>query len=253
MKDKLTDQNYWENYYHQASTQKANIENVCGYYNAIWDIWVKSAARKPETVIEIGAYPGRYIAYFAAKLGLHVTGLDYNSDLNKIKESMEVMGVKDYDYIQADFFKYLPDKKYDLVFSGGFIEHFDDFKTTLDLHLNYLASTGSLLVMIPNMNYLRKYYARLLDKKNIEVHNLNSMHLSVFKDFASRNNLQIKYLSYEGGFSFNVHEPLTKPYKKLAFKVTRKIFKAINPLLAKYPSKYYSANIIGIFTRKQDI
>lgn len=250
MTDKLTDQKYWETYYDKASTKKENIESVCGYYNSVWDLWMKSAAKKPETVIEIGAYPGRYIAYFAAKYGLKVTGLDYNSDQNKIKESMDIMGVKEYDYIQADFFNHQTTKKYDLVFSNGFIEHFDDFKTTMDLHLNYLSDGGSLLLMIPNKNYMRKYYGKFLDKKNLDVHNLNSMHLHVFEDFAKRNNLVINHLSYKGGFAYSVHEPLTKSYKKVAFKVASKIFKALNPMLEKHPSKYYSANIIAVFTKK---
>jgi hypothetical protein len=88
-----------------------------------------------------------------------------------------------------------------------------------------------------------------MDKKNLDMHNLKCMHLSVFKAFAKRNQLNIEFLGYDGGFAYNIHNySQSSSFKKFIFNVLLKVFKKINPWLAKRPSKWYSANIIGIFT-----
>jgi SAM-dependent methyltransferase len=251
MNEKLTDQKYWEKYYNKASTQRETIERICGEYDEIWKKWYGSAnISKPQSMIEIGAYPGRYIAYLSNLFGIEVTGLDYNSDKDKIVETMKIMGVSNYHYIQADFFNHLPTQKYDLVFSNGFIEHFDDFNQVMDLHIKYLNDNGSLLMIIPNKNYLRKYYGLLYDKENLSVHNLNCMHLDVFKKFAERNNLKIQYLNYQGGFAYRYHSVISNKLKLRSAELIIKVFKKLNPFLEKHPSKYYSSNIIAIFTKK---
>ncbi|MEI6880077.1 MAG: methyltransferase domain-containing protein [Bacteroidota bacterium] len=250
MENRLTDQNYWENYYEKASTSKKTIERICSQYDPIWDLWISKSNKNPNNLIEIGAYPGRYIAYLKNKYNIDITGLDFNSDKEKVKETMEIMGVENYTYLQADFFDYSPEKKYDLVYSNGFIEHFDDFNKAMDLHLNYLNEDGSLFIMIPNLNYLRRYYGLFFDKENLNIHNLNCMHLDVFKKFAQRNNLEIKYLNYHGGFAYRYHSKISNKLKLHLAALIIKIFKKINPLLEKHPSKYYSSNIIAIFTKK---
>lgn len=85
---------------------------------------IKACSGKPEFIIEIGAYPGRHLAYLAAKYNLHPTALDYNSDRFKIEESFEVMGVSNYNITQADFLQHETTEKYDVLISNGFIEHF---------------------------------------------------------------------------------------------------------------------------------
>ncbi len=252
MQDSLTDQQYWETYYQKASTQKETVMKIGDSFSAIWDIWMKSCRKKPETVIEIGAYPGRYIGYFGRKFGLKPTGLDFNSDRSKIEETMKVMEVDNYEYIQADLFKHEPDKKYDLVFSNGFIEHFDDYQKVLDKHLDYLSPEGSLLIMIPNKRYLRKWYGMLLDRKNLRIHNLNCMNFDTFETFAKKNNLKIEYLKYSGGFGYPVHEPLNNIFKRVLYGLVSRIFKKLNPWLERHPSKYWSTLIICVCTPQRE-
>ncbi len=248
MEERLTNQKYWEKYYDEVSLEKNSVLKICDYYNPVWKAWMSYCKKKPETVIEIGAYPGRYISYFGSKFGLKPSGIDFNSDVNKIAQSMKIMGVSDYEYIQKDLFEYVPEKKYDLVFSNGLVEHFSNFHDVLDKHLEYMHNGSSLLIIIPNKNYLRKYYGLLLDKKNLMLHNLECMNLKTFKDFSVRNKLKAEYLSYYGGFAYAVHEPLNNIFKRLFYAVSSRFAKILNPWLEKHPSKYWSSVIIGIFT-----
>ena len=127
---KLTTQKYWETYYKHSHANKQHIKTVCSYYNPIWDMFIKNQS-DAKSLIEIGGFPGRYLAYLANRYKLKPTCLDYNSDLTQIEGSF-VMGVPDYHIIQEDFTAYKPQITYDYVMSNGFIEHFENYEAILE-------------------------------------------------------------------------------------------------------------------------
>ncbi|WP_242131701.1 class I SAM-dependent methyltransferase [Aestuariivivens marinum] len=251
MNKNLTTQRYWETYYGNNHANRQHIIKVCSFYDFYWDIFFNTTNTPSTSLIEIGGFPGRYLAYLASKFRVYPTCLDFNSDLSQIKESFKVMGVESFEILQKDFTVYQPQSKYDFVFSNGFIEHFKDFNHILDLHVSYLKPQGCIMIMIPNMKGYIKYYKLLVDRRNLKVHNLKCMSLKVFKHFAKRNGLNIVELTYFGGFPFSVHQKLNL-IQKLIFKIHRLVFKFfLNTYVEKYPSKYFSSTIIGIFERKQ--
>jgi trans-aconitate methyltransferase len=244
--EQLTNKSYWENYYHKSQVSRQQIEQVCGRYDLFWDQLVAACNQPPKSIIEIGAYPGRYIAYLADRYELEATALDYNSDRTKIEEAFQTMGVTRYDIIQADFLKYEPIRQYDLVISNGFIEHFENYDEVLDRHCKYLAPGGSMLVMIPNKRYLREWYGRVVDYENLKMHNLSCMNLKTFRRFSERNNLDVLSLGYFGGFPYSVHQKLNFG-QKIIHHAFRRVFKYLNPSIEKRPNKYLSGSIVGIF------
>lgn len=249
MSDKLTTQQYWESYYTNKHINKKRIESVCSYYDEFWNQFIDTKKQSKE-LIEIGGFPGRYLAYLSAKYQVNPTCLDYNSDKTVIEAVFKVMGVDQYDIIQEDFTLFETPKQYDYVISNGFVEHFEDFNTILDLHVNYMKDQSKLMVMIPNMRGYIRFYKYLVDYKNLKIHNLKCMHLSVFKAFAKRHNLEIKHLNYHGGFPIGVHQKINLA-QKLIFKIHRLFFKFVfNPYLMKHPSRFFSSSIIAIFEKK---
>jgi 2-polyprenyl-3-methyl-5-hydroxy-6-metoxy-1,4-benzoquinol methylase len=248
MTEKLTTRNYWENYYKNNHADKKHIVNTCSQYDSYWDEFIKEDSQS-KSIIEIGGYPGRYLAYLADKYKLEPTCLDYNSDTTQIERTFAVMNVGTYHLLDKDFTEYQTEVQYDYVISLGFVEHFDDFNAILDKHTAYLKPGGKMLIMIPNKRYLRRFYGYLLDYKNLKAHNLKCMSLKTFQDFGQRNNLKVSCLEYNGGFQFSVHQKLNF-LQKLIFKATRIIFKfGLNPYIEKHPSKYLSASIIGVFEK----
>lgn len=249
MADKLTSQEYWESYYGKHHANKNRIISVCSYYNTFWEEFFGSSSNS-KTLIEIGGFPGRYLAYLADKFKVKPTCLDYNSDATHVQEVFRTMNVTDYEILQKDFTTFKTPTTYDYVISNGFIEHFEQFNTILDLHVDYMKSDGSLLIMIPNMRGYIRFYKYLVDYKNLKIHNLKCMHLEVFKNFAERQNLHIRHLGYYGGFPLGVHQKLNI-FQKLIFKVHRLIFKfVLNQYLMKHPSRFFSSSIIAIFDKK---
>ena len=151
----LTSKEYWQDYYQQASEDKQTIIKVCGAYDYFWDLLLKSCSQPPKSILEIGAFPGRYLAYLSSRYKIQSTGLDFNPDEEKFSRSMHAMDVTDYRYICTDFLEHTPSPDYDLVFSNGFIEHFTNYAEVLDKHAAYLKPGGAMMVMIPNKRYLR--------------------------------------------------------------------------------------------------
>lgn len=247
--ERYTSQEYWESYYSKTSAQAQNIKRIVGSYDPIWDFAVKQVKRKPENIIEIGCYPARYLAYLASKYELKAYGIDFNSDLNKIKESFDSFDIDDYQIYQEDFLNFDPQKKFDVVVSLGFIEHFSNFDQVLDKHVPLLSEDGVLILTVPNLRNLRKIFGYVFDYRNLKAHNLRAMRMKVFKDFAYRNNLEIKKLMYEGGFQYGVHQKLSL-VQRILYKPVRLFFKKINPVLARHPSSLYSGSIVGVFTPK---
>lgn len=247
MKDKLTTQDYWETYYAQNHAKREHIIGVCSYYDKYWDQFIDEPSQG-KSLIEIGGFPGGYLSYLSSKYELEPTCLDFNSDTSQIEQCFKIMGVENYSILVKDFTTFRPNLKYDYVISMGFIEHFEDFDTILDKHLEYLKPDGKLLIMIPNLRYLRKIYGILCDHDNLKSHNLKSMKSKVFKDFAARNNIHLRSFNYFGGFPFAVHQKLNW-FQNLIYQSFRISFKLINPYLVKYPSKYLSAGMVGIFEK----
>ncbi len=245
--ENYTTKEYWVKYYSNANADKELINKICSKYDNLWDK-LYASAKDPKTLFEIGAYPGRYLAYVAARYGLEPTGIDFNPDQDTVLHTFELFGLKNGKYLIEDFLKVKPQAKYDLILSNGFIEHFADFQTILDKHADFLKPGGAMLVMIPNKRYLRKWYGYWLDRENLLAHNLKSMSLKTFRDFADRKNLRIVHLDYLGGFAYKVHQRLNF-WQKLVYHSMRYLSLKLNPLLSKYPSKYWSGTIIAIFSK----
>jgi cyclopropane fatty-acyl-phospholipid synthase-like methyltransferase len=249
MKEKLTTQKYWESYYSKSRASADHVLTVCSYYDKFWEVFI-SGADSNKTLIEIGGFPGRFLAYLSQKYKLQPTCLDYNSDKTQIEDTFKIMNVKDYNIIQEDFTKFKTPVTYDYIMSNGFVEHFTNFPEILDQHITYMHDTSKLLIMIPNMRGYIRIYKYFLDYNNMKIHNLKSMHLDVFKSFAERNNLSITYLDYFGNFPLSVHQKLNI-FQKIVHKMHRLVFKNWgNKWVSKHPSIYFSSSIMAIFEKK---
>lgn len=67
------------------------------------------------------------MAYIARNFGYFPEGINYVEGTRAIvKQALQNNGIDDSKIYEDDFISWKPPKQYDLVFSGGFIEHFTD-------------------------------------------------------------------------------------------------------------------------------
>ena len=190
MQNKLTNKEYWENYWANYEFKKIS-ENVL-----IKKILPK--LKGAESFIEIGGFPGEIATYFYNNICLNVSILDYYID-EKIVNKVEIVNSipeNSIKCIESDFFEYNESTKYDIVFSYGFIEHFDDTKDVLWRHIRLLSDKGKLLVILPNFRGLNGLIQYLFDRETYNVHNLKSMVIerlkNVLNEFAL-SEFEVKY------------------------------------------------------------
>lgn len=141
-------------------------------------------------VLEIGCAPGKQLAYVSKVLGAKVSGIDYSTAgvgyTNKLFGALDIDGdVRCEDMFNSSF----PSDSFDVVYSIGVVEHFDDPRQLIEIHTEFLGHGGTVLIAIPNYGGI---YGRLqgrFDPENLSIHNLDMMHIDSFRRLAPRNSV----------------------------------------------------------------
>jgi SAM-dependent methyltransferase len=177
---RLSRKNDWVKYWRNKKLIKKVPRKY--YYRDFIDNAIKHL--KPGSkCIEIGGFPGYFSIYFKKFHKFNPVLIDYYIDKKIFFEILKFNGLKaqDIKYIEGDVFLSAPDKKYDLVYSMGFIEHFDNLRDTLLTHLKYLKPGGILLISLPNFRGVNGLLQRIFDPEMLSIHNLKIMDLTILK------------------------------------------------------------------------
>jgi len=151
--------------------------------------------------LEIGGFPGLYSVLFRKYFGYQVTLLDYYIDREIIGRVFEANGVpQDVTIIESDFLEYRGKRKYDVVFSMGFIEHFRDVEFIIKKHAELTKAGGYIVIGLPNFLGFNGILQRLFDPSNLNVHNIEAMRLTRIRDIFRNQHIQTLHADYYGKF-----------------------------------------------------
>lgn len=173
------------------------------------------------SVIEIGSFPGPHLATFG-DLGYTLSGIDFHpANETAVPHWLQKEGFKTGEFMAGDFFETSLEKKYDVVASFGFIEHFKNFEEVILLHAALVKETGYLIITTPNFRGFIQYMLhKTFDKSNLAVHNLESMRPKKWAKILSDNGFEIITKGYFGNFWFwhgaEKHGKLKKAILRLA-------------------------------------
>lgn len=118
--------------------------------------------------IEVGCGGGKWLVYSKKRFAFNVSGIDFSSEGCKLAQrAAETANIKA-NIFCGDFFSFdFRRKKFDVVFSDGFLEHFSDPQFVLS-ELDRLVKPGGLLItIIPNLRGLHSLYIKLTKKRDI--------------------------------------------------------------------------------------
>ena len=155
---RLTDEAYWNNQY--------KVKNIGNVYriNTKTNLAVQELDNlfkrylpvdERLSFLEVGCAPGIWMEYFHKNFHYSVDGIEYTSsgyratirNLAKFKVEGKVY--------HQDFFEHsLGVDRYDVVFSGGFIEHFSEAEDVIKRHIDLLKPQGIAVIEIPNLGGL---------------------------------------------------------------------------------------------------
>ena len=102
-------------------------------------------------LIEIGCAPGRWMVYFHEKYGYAISGIEYGKKAADLtRRNLEMQGIEA-EVLAEDFFRAKIDPgSYDVVFSGGFIEHFRDLPVVVKRIC--ALSRRYVVTLVPNLS-----------------------------------------------------------------------------------------------------
>jgi 2-polyprenyl-3-methyl-5-hydroxy-6-metoxy-1,4-benzoquinol methylase len=251
----LTNHRFWEDYWNKQSINKSKKKTTL-LIQEIFRIFDKYLPKDSSlNVLEIGGGSGEFLLYMAKNFGYNANSMDYSSAGNeKTKETFVNNGI-DIIIYEQDLFTFNDNSlKFDIVFSLGFIEHFDNVEKVIEKHLELLKPGGILLLGVPNLAGIYHEFLKYLSPSHDKTHNLKTMDIDNWKVFEKKGELITIFKGYIGGFEPLIMKKLDlnnyfNQFLYFIVKLLMIVFSFRMSFLRKINSKYWSGYMIGIYRK----
>ena len=169
---RLTDQKYWEHVWTQKDTRDwGDLRWVEAFYRTrVLDraLRARLGHAPGRRFLELGCGTGRWLIYFHKRFGYSVTGCDYSEASYLMAKRNLAAAEVEGTVVRGDLFGHTGE--YDVVFSTGLIEHFDDPPRVLAKFVSLLRPGGTLISLVPNLGGLSGLYHRLWKPETFATH-----------------------------------------------------------------------------------
>ena len=172
-----TEQEYWDaSYASRADAVRMRLPSSFRVNVRNFQRLMRAHVQPGMKVLEVGCAPGKNLAWVALALKARVVGLDYSEHgIATTARLFQSLGIEA-NLVCEDFFATtLPRGSFDVVYSNGVIEHFDDPGPIVRQHVDMLAPGGVAVITIPNYGGVYGRLQRWFDPANLDIHNLNIM------------------------------------------------------------------------------
>jgi len=225
-KQRLTTKEFW-------TQENPNFEFQRHNGHAIYDLIKKYIpANEHGSCLEIGSFPGPFLSFFG-DLGYTLNGIDFHPK-NEIDLPawLKSEGYKVDEFRTIDFFEYTTIRKFDVVASFGFIEHFQNYKEVILQHADLVDDNGYLIITTPNFRgVLQKWLHKTYDKTNLSLHNLDSMQPQLWASLLAENGFDVKYKGFFGGFQFWRSIEEMSVFKKKSLWIIERVLQRLRKIL----------------------
>lgn len=263
MQNELADKNFWDKYWDGIKIPVI-ADKAIRWNQALLDVFQKHLPNDADIkIFEVGCAPGRWLAWFNKYLSYTVSGCDtapmgYQLTIENLKH----FGINGRIYNTGILSDELPENYFDIVYSIGFIEHYEDPTEIIEKHLRLLKKKGYLLLVIPNTSgminkMLFKYYKMT---SFLSHHNLKISSKHYLNTIGENFNLDFIYVNYVGGFdplfilgNYHMRDVDNKKYSLYPlFKIQSLLekFNFLSKIFLNINSSLFSHMVVGIFQKK---
>jgi SAM-dependent methyltransferase len=189
MQQALTDQSYWDEIWQfTGDFAAAPAPRV---HEAMTDRFLQAAFAAHlgpgRRFIEIGAGGSPWPGFVARQLGADGWGIDFSRPGLALAARAAADVRERVRLVDGDLFDRtkLPARSFDLVYSGGFVEHFESPKSVMERFAELLAPGGVVVTLVPNLAGLNGALQKLADEETFLRHivhtpsSLDAAHASV--------------------------------------------------------------------------
>ena len=204
---RLTTKDHWEKVWTAKEITAIEFDPLLPNFRERHQLFEKYIPKSTNgTVMEIGAYPGRYLHYFHKYFQYMPWGVEYveTNALHAVRllENNGVFAT----ILNKDFFTLDPQESptgdgWNITMSFGFIEHFDDSTEVITKHIEVTRAGGIIILSVPNHAGINGWILHKIDKELWDQHNkmsLKDMQIAVKKAGGS----EVLYAGYVGHLGF---------------------------------------------------
>jgi SAM-dependent methyltransferase len=252
------DQSYWDSYWSPVDLpiEVTRSDTNSASKDAILDVLEEHVKRRPElSVLEVGGAPGQYLAWMARRLGCSCAVLD-NSEVGceKARRNFEALGI-DLAVYERDLFGEDLDSvgKFDVVYSLGLIEHFENFEGSIERHAALARPGGTVIIGCPNLRGLNWLLMRLMRPRALATHNLTSMAIDRWDSAARRSGMDAVFTGPIAGFDPRMFTSLER--RGLVAQALRRgmlimdaVMRSLRPL-RRLNSRWFSGYLIAVYRK----
>jgi SAM-dependent methyltransferase len=201
----------------RATSDSAGDAAGSGYWNQVWTrlppiadyagpvfeqhpIFAKFIPKTGGDAIEIGCVPGNFMIYLHNEFGYRIDGVDYCGNMDYVRRNLQHNGIYDSNLYDADFFTFVPRQQYDLVFSGGFVEHFDDHELVIQKHADLAKPGGRVVIFLPNLTHIHKLLCSCFAPGVLRVHRFTLMDRDKLRATLEKAGLRVLHCEYHKTF-----------------------------------------------------
>ncbi|MGQ9688163.1 MAG: class I SAM-dependent methyltransferase [Desulfobaccales bacterium] len=122
-------------------------------FHRLWAPFLAARNAAPLKLLEIGCARSPWLPYFAREWGCAIAGLDYSARGCRQSRALLVREGIQGEIFHQDLFHPKPSQLsfFDVVFSNGVVEHFQDPEVVLARMADYLRPGGLMLTIVPNL------------------------------------------------------------------------------------------------------
>jgi len=233
----------WDQVWKRA--RLSNTLNTNSLFGFCFNRLMEKHLEKGKKLLEIGCAGGKFLVYFNQKFDCDVYGVDCSPVGCKLAKKNLELAKTNGTIICDDIFQCekLQKESFDVVFSGGFIEHFDETETVIEKHVALLKPGGTLIIELPNMFGLHGYVFRIFNRDSYYEHKL--LTAKMVEECFSNLGVQIEESAYIGSLILESggKPGFIQPFFYLANKVFYYMIRGLNMF---FKSKYVSPYIVII-------
>lgn len=146
---------------------------------------LRRVARPGMRVLELGCAPGKILAWVAARFDAEVAGLDYSErGIEWSRTLFQHLGTRADLRCEDVFHTTFEPGSFDLVYSSGLIEHFEDPRAIVRAHVALTKPGGTTVIAIPDYGRVYGWIQRRFDPENLAIHNLRIMQPDALRELA---------------------------------------------------------------------
>ncbi|HUS68264.1 MAG TPA: class I SAM-dependent methyltransferase [Kofleriaceae bacterium] len=169
MPSALTDQHYWNAVWTYVGDQPSNApqeDDPRDRYRAQLFERFRTHLAPGRRFLEIGAGGSPWPALLAARFGADAWGIDFSAGGLELAAAHAARERVKTTLVEGDFFDetLLPAGTFDVVYSGGFVEHFPEAQPLMRRIAQLLAPGGVVITAVPNLAGLNGLAQRLVDE-----------------------------------------------------------------------------------------